>query len=53
MLTSHDRFSASFATVADLTNDEHTRTFLTLEVGAGHGNVSCVRTRRVVALVDD
>ncbi|KAJ2990237.1 hypothetical protein NUW54_g8532 [Trametes sanguinea] len=30
------RFSASFATISDLTNDERTRTFLTLEVGAGH-----------------
>ncbi|OSD02417.1 hypothetical protein PYCCODRAFT_1390116 [Trametes coccinea BRFM310] len=30
------RFSASFATISDLTNDEKTRTFLALEVGAGH-----------------
>ncbi|CDO74571.1 hypothetical protein BN946_scf184771.g7 [Trametes cinnabarina] len=30
------RFSASFATFSELTNDEKTRTFLTLEVGAGH-----------------
>lgn len=30
------RFPASFATLAELTNDEQTRTFLTLEVGAGH-----------------
>ncbi|KAF7799381.1 hypothetical protein EIP86_010613 [Pleurotus ostreatoroseus] len=30
------RFSASFAQFAELTNDERTRTFLTLEIGAGH-----------------
>ncbi|KAF7982875.1 hypothetical protein HWV62_25110 [Athelia sp. TMB] len=30
------RFKASFATFSELTNDEKTRTFLTLEVGAGH-----------------
>ncbi|EIW59655.1 uncharacterized protein TRAVEDRAFT_122213 [Trametes versicolor FP-101664 SS1] len=29
-------FSASFATLSELTNDERTRTFLTLEIGAGH-----------------
>ncbi|KAH7925889.1 hypothetical protein BV22DRAFT_1033489 [Leucogyrophana mollusca] len=29
-------FKGSFATFAELTNDERTRTFLTLEVGAGH-----------------
>ncbi|KAI0711660.1 hypothetical protein C8Q76DRAFT_769439 [Earliella scabrosa] len=33
---SKHRFSASFATLSELTNDERTRTFLTLEVGAGH-----------------
>ncbi|OBZ71110.1 U6 snRNA phosphodiesterase [Grifola frondosa] len=33
---SHSGFRASFATFAELTNDEGTRTFLTLEVGAGH-----------------
>ncbi|RDX46438.1 hypothetical protein OH76DRAFT_1528851 [Lentinus brumalis] len=30
------KFPASFATVSELTNDERTRTFLTLEIGAGH-----------------
>ncbi|KAI6114277.1 hypothetical protein F5141DRAFT_1187860 [Pisolithus sp. B1] len=29
-------FSASFSTFSELTNDEHTRTFLSMEVGAGH-----------------
>ncbi|KAI0823156.1 hypothetical protein BC628DRAFT_1384934 [Trametes gibbosa] len=33
------KFSASFVTLAELTNDEHTRTFLTLEIGAGHDNL--------------
>ncbi|RPD65182.1 hypothetical protein L226DRAFT_543431 [Lentinus tigrinus ALCF2SS1-7] len=30
------KFPASLSTVSELTNDERTRTFLTLEVGAGH-----------------
>ena len=34
------RFVASFAAFSDLTNDECTRTFLCLEVGAGHQEVS-------------
>jgi len=29
-------FAASFAAFSDLTNDEHTRTFICMEVGAGH-----------------
>ncbi|KAI6166670.1 hypothetical protein EDD17DRAFT_1180740 [Pisolithus thermaeus] len=29
-------FNASFSTFSELTNDEHTRTFLSMEVGAGH-----------------
>ncbi|KIK10731.1 hypothetical protein PISMIDRAFT_124007 [Pisolithus microcarpus 441] len=29
-------FSASFSTFSELTNDERTRTFLSMEVGAGH-----------------
>jgi hypothetical protein len=33
------RFKASFATFSELTNDEQTRTFLTLEIGAGHNEV--------------
>lgn len=34
------RFRASFAMFSELTNDERTRTFLTMEVGAGHLEVS-------------
>jgi U6 snRNA phosphodiesterase len=34
------RFKASFATFSELTNDEETRTFLTLEIGAGHNEVT-------------
>jgi hypothetical protein len=30
---------ASFAAFSNLTNDEHTRTFLCMEVGAGHAEV--------------
>lgn len=33
------RFTGSFATIAALTNDEKTRSFLCLEVGAGHNEV--------------
>ncbi|KAI0764719.1 U6 snRNA phosphodiesterase Usb1 [Fomes fomentarius] len=33
------KFSASFATITELTNDERTRTFLTLEIGAGHDDL--------------
>ncbi|KAL0960875.1 hypothetical protein HGRIS_005890 [Hohenbuehelia grisea] len=36
----HTSFKASFATFTDLTNDERTRTFLAMEVGAGHHEVS-------------
>ncbi|KIM78488.1 hypothetical protein PILCRDRAFT_98387 [Piloderma croceum F 1598] len=36
---SHIPFKASFATFSELTNDEQTRTFLTLEVGAGHNEL--------------
>ncbi|KAF8471004.1 U6 snRNA phosphodiesterase Usb1, partial [Russula ochroleuca] len=32
----HSPFVASFAAFSDLTNDERTRTFLSLEVGGGH-----------------
>ncbi|KAH9010222.1 hypothetical protein EDB85DRAFT_2296913 [Lactarius pseudohatsudake] len=35
----HPPFTASFAAFSDLTNDEHTRTFLCMEVGAGHGEL--------------
>ncbi|KAI1798470.1 hypothetical protein LXA43DRAFT_968762 [Ganoderma leucocontextum] len=34
--TTRRKFSASFATFSELTNDERTRTFLALEIGAGH-----------------
>ncbi|EPQ54718.1 hypothetical protein GLOTRDRAFT_94143 [Gloeophyllum trabeum ATCC 11539] len=37
---SHSSFSASFAIFSNLTNDEQTRIFLTLEVGAGHTELS-------------
>ena len=40
------RFRVSFATFAELTNDERTRTFLTLEVGAGHDEV------RLASIID-
>ncbi|EJF57002.1 hypothetical protein DICSQDRAFT_129768 [Dichomitus squalens LYAD-421 SS1] len=33
------KFSASFVTFSELTNDERTRTFLTLEIGAGHDHL--------------
>ncbi|KAH9891950.1 hypothetical protein C8Q73DRAFT_746942 [Cubamyces lactineus] len=36
------RFAASFATLSELTNDERTRTFLTLEVGAGHDGLKAL-----------
>ncbi|KAH9933275.1 hypothetical protein B0H21DRAFT_84162 [Amylocystis lapponica] len=35
-------FTASFATFAELTNDERTRTFLSLEVGAGHAEIKAM-----------
>jgi U6 snRNA phosphodiesterase len=38
-LNYHQSFKASFATFSALNNDENTRTFLTLEVGAGHETV--------------
>jgi U6 snRNA phosphodiesterase len=39
------RFTASFATIAELTNDERTRTFLALEVGAGHDQFKTLSDR--------
>ncbi|KAG8214796.1 hypothetical protein J3R82DRAFT_9933 [Butyriboletus roseoflavus] len=39
MASSIAPFDASFATFSELANDERTRTFLTLDVGAGHGEV--------------
>ncbi|KAH7885136.1 U6 snRNA phosphodiesterase Usb1 [Phlebopus sp. FC_14] len=38
--SSQDPFNASFATFSELTNDERTRMFLALEVGAGHAELS-------------
>lgn len=32
-------FQVSFVTFSELHNDEHTRTFLTMEIGAGHHKV--------------
>ena len=43
-LDHRSRFSASFATISELTNDERTRTFLTLEIGAGHDEVRLLCT---------
>lgn len=37
------RFSVSFAKLTQLTNDEQTRVFLTVEVGAGFDQVSVVK----------
>ena len=39
LLLHHYRFVASFAAFSDLTNDEHTRAFLCMEIGAGHQEV--------------
>lgn len=39
MTSAANSFDASFATFSELTNDERTRAFLALEVGAGHGEV--------------
>ncbi|KAK7691049.1 hypothetical protein QCA50_006152 [Cerrena zonata] len=36
---SHAPFQASFATFSELQNDEKTRTFLTIEIGAGHNEL--------------
>ncbi|KZT20018.1 hypothetical protein NEOLEDRAFT_1165226 [Neolentinus lepideus HHB14362 ss-1] len=41
---SHSQFTASFATFSNLTNDERTRTFLSLEIGAGHSQLSSLST---------
>jgi hypothetical protein len=38
------RFMVSFAAFSELTNDEKTRTFLAVEIGAGHHEV-CVALR--------
>ena len=38
--TDFSRFTASFASFAILSNDEGTRSFLALEIGAGHAEVS-------------
>ncbi|KAF8895308.1 hypothetical protein BD779DRAFT_1608922 [Infundibulicybe gibba] len=36
LAATHSPFPVSFSALAELTNDERTRTFLTIEVGAGH-----------------
>ncbi|PCH40340.1 hypothetical protein WOLCODRAFT_162284 [Wolfiporia cocos MD-104 SS10] len=41
---SHSSFKASFAQISELTNDERTRTFLALEVGAGHAELKKLTT---------
>ncbi|KAG7444759.1 uncharacterized protein BT62DRAFT_981523 [Guyanagaster necrorhizus] len=40
----HPRFTISFSTFSELTNDERTRAFLTIEVGAGHHQLSQLST---------
>ena len=45
------RFKASFATFSELMNDEKTRTFLTLEVGAGHNEVSHSSVRHILEVL--
>ena len=40
VISAPNSFNASFTTFSDLTNDERTRVFLALEVGAGYGEVS-------------
>ena len=34
------RFTASFATFSELVNDDRSRTFLAMEIGAGHHEVA-------------
>ncbi|KZP06104.1 hypothetical protein FIBSPDRAFT_876858 [Athelia psychrophila] len=46
----HAPFKASFATFSALTNDEKTRTFLTLEVGAGHNELRALTEALTPAL---
>jgi len=38
-LNDSNSFKVSFAVFSEMTNDERTRTFLTMEVGAGHHEV--------------
>lgn len=40
MLLTGSRFEGSFASFAILDNDEKTRSFLAVEIGAGHAEVS-------------
>ncbi|KAF9046482.1 hypothetical protein BJ165DRAFT_1527571 [Panaeolus papilionaceus] len=40
----HKPFVVSFATLSELINDEKTRTFLAMEVGAGHHELSSIAT---------
>lgn len=43
------RFTLSFTSFAELQNDEHTRTFLVMEIGAGHHEVRPLPLVGVVA----
>ncbi|KAI9510134.1 hypothetical protein F5148DRAFT_1181791 [Russula earlei] len=43
-------FAASFAAFSDLTNDEHTRTFLSMEIGAGHQELRALSAALSAAL---
>jgi RNase P protein component len=40
IIPSHTSFQVSFTTLSELTNDEKTRTFLTIEIGAGFPDAS-------------
>ncbi|OCH91131.1 hypothetical protein OBBRIDRAFT_729439 [Obba rivulosa] len=46
----HSTFTASFAAFAELTNDERTRTFLAVEIGAGHSELKAVSDALVPTL---
>jgi len=43
-------FSASFSTFSELTNDEQTRTFLAMEIGAGHAELAALTEALTPAL---
>jgi len=53
MTSAANSFDASFTTFSELTNDERTRTFLALEVGAGHGEVIELSVGTHPAVPDD
>ncbi|KAL6300092.1 hypothetical protein BKA93DRAFT_741212 [Sparassis latifolia] len=50
MTRAHSEFTASFSMFAELTNDERTRIFLTLEIGAGHAELKALSDTLVPAL---